>query len=212
MLPVTMSLPIVPLNEVVVDVRRPVRTALIGTPRNEPVTVPKVTGLFEVTFGPDRFSVTSRMKGVLLILPLMSARGSVEGMDPEVEPGDAFPSCGGLGTVPVATIANPRADPPIELIVGVMPDLPVHEMVAEPRPRGMDLRLDNAAMTGIDRNTTAVIAITPTAAIRTLGWRMSQFLGNRIFGVERTLIWRVFGRTMASYRRIGLPRVPYEQT
>jgi hypothetical protein len=168
MLPVTMSLPIVPLNEVVVDVMRPVKTSLIGTPRNEPVTVPKVTGLFEVTFSPDRFSVTSRVKGVPLIVPLVSARGSVEGMGPEVEPGDALPSCGGLGTVPVATIANPRADPPIELIVGVIPDLPVHEMVAEPRPRGMDLRFDNAATTGIDSNTTAVIAITPTAAIRTL--------------------------------------------
>ncbi len=90
-------------------------------------------------------------------------------MDREVDPGDASLMRGGLGTVPVATIVNPRADPRIELIVGVMPLVPVHEMLAEPRPRGMDLRLDISAMTGTDSNTRAVIAITPAAAVRTLG-------------------------------------------
>ena len=74
-----------------------------------------------------------------------------------------------MGTVLVATIANPCADPRIELMVGVMPLLPVHEMVAEPRPRGMELKLDISAMTGTDSNATAEIAITPTATVRTLG-------------------------------------------
>jgi hypothetical protein len=36
------------------DVARPVRNAFIGWPRNEPVTVPKVTGFFEVRSSPDR--------------------------------------------------------------------------------------------------------------------------------------------------------------
>lgn len=52
-------------------------------------------------------------------------------------------------------------------------------MVAEPRPRGMDVSLEKAATTGTDNNTTVATTITPKAAVRTLGLPISLNLSKR---------------------------------
>lgn len=102
-----------------------------------------------------------RVNGVPPIAPLMFASGTSDGIE------DAEPAIDVVLAIrPVAATEYPSAVPLIDLMVGLMPVVPVHVIVAVARPRGILVRRATRAPIDVEASATIVVPTTIVAAVR----------------------------------------------